>query len=166
MKVMRKQVEAEILALTESTLPRLILWNQHNAQHKDRGTKTIRLSVYMEGDVVFTGEDIEVKWSNTKDPSTELTLPVVKFDRIRIDITRWVGGGGGLSEVQLFHGGRNQVSRAKISSSGILQDNAESFGVSKLNDGIVSSDKFAVGYWLLPNSETGWIDLKWTRTAD
>lgn len=143
----------------------LVLWNQHNGPNRDRGTKTCKVEVFRGNTLLWKKDKINVAWAPDADPKTSIPIPrlsglpglSVASDRIRISITEFMGNGGGLSEVELMRGGENIAPKCKVTASGLLDIR---FRPETVIDGIRSSDKKPIGYWLLPQKSKGWIELQ------
>lgn len=141
----------------------IVLWNTHNGRYRDHGTETCTVEVFRGGTSLWKKEGLPVRWSPDKDERTVILLPdqVQSFDRVRITVTKCVGNGGGLAEVQLMREGINLASKAAVTASGYYKapPNQNDFRPERVVDGITTSEKYPVGYWLLPNKSSGWIQL-------
>ncbi len=137
---------------------KLVIWNQHNSDSRDRGTEKCVVHLLRGDHTVWTSDEIEVAWQPNADASTTVDLPGHRFDRLRVEITAWHGRGGGLAELQLFDGeteiARGCPARANSSLS-------ERHRAATINDGITSSANF--GFWILPNGVGGWIEIDVSR---
>ncbi len=76
---------------------------------------------------------------------------------MRVEIEAYENNGGGLAEIQVLVGGRNVAPQLQARASGCYPGG--SFTAARVNDGITTSADFATGYWLLPDRQTGWIEL-------
>ena len=141
----------------------IVLWNVHNAQFGDSGTETCNVILFRGEDEVWRQNEIKLPWGGPKDPSLALKPPVMDYDRIRIEITKFRGQRGGLSEVSLTHGGRNLLRQGKFARK-IAVTASASFAPqaneSCILDGILSSVQHLTGYWLLPDGKTGWLEIR------
>lgn len=142
---------------------KLVLWNQHNGKYGDRGTKACTVEVFANDSSIWKSGKIDLAWSPSKDEKAEVMIPSLplNFDRVRVSILKWAGHGGGLSEIELWHGDKNLARKAKVTASDSYK--WRPFVPEAVIDGITSSSAFHVGYWLLPDKTGGWIDLKIPR---
>ena len=143
----------------------LVLWNQHNGEDRDRGTKTCKVEVFSGNNLLWKKDKINVVWVPDADVKTSISIPrlsglpglSVTPDRVRISITEWVGYGGGLAEIELMRGGTNIAPQCKVTASGMRDDR---FKPEAVIDGIRTSAKKPIGYWLLPQKTKGWVELQ------
>ncbi|MBA3684281.1 MAG: hypothetical protein H0W72_03465 [Planctomycetes bacterium] len=135
----------------------VVLWNQHNGIHGDRGTATARVVLLLADRVVARGDPVEVPWKADADTSVTVPLPKVRWDGVRIEVETVHGIGGGLAEVQVLVAGRNIAPQLRARASACFPNPA--FTADRINDGVTSSAQFGVGYWLLPTVHPGWIEL-------
>jgi hypothetical protein len=143
-----------------------VLWNTHNGYHRDRGTQACTVRLLLGGREVWSKEVADMPWAPGKDRSVTLSLPPDRFDRVRVEITKWKHYGGGFSEIEVLSAdGRNLAMGCPIMASGAFE---RRFGAERIVDGATDSDGAESGYWLLPNEQTGWIelDLSLPRPAD
>ena len=133
---------------------KLIVWNCHNAGFKDRGAKALTIKGFSMGKEVWSRK-VSIKWSPKKDYNKSLAVPY-NCDEIKVIITKWAPGGGGLSEVEILDGSTNLAKTAEIEASGEYGGHP----ASNLVDGIKDSNKAATGYWLLPDPSAGWVSFK------
>lgn len=146
------------------TADRLILWNQHNAQWNDRGTLAVNVLLLRKGKNIWRQGNLSIPWAPNADTKVEVEVPPVVFDKVRIDIIRWQGRGGGLAEIQVFAGTVNLAAGAKVSASeyliappGIPRD---VHAADKLTDGVTSSGNYPNGYWLSGENRSGWAEVE------
>jgi hypothetical protein len=133
---------------------RIVLWNQHNDYHQDRGTHECDLSLWRDGSEVWRQDAIEIPWSPDAEQSVSVTLPPVRFDRVRVEITKWEQDGGGLAEIEVFRGDRNLARGCPAVSVGSL---GAAYAATKLTDSIATS--YFASYWLLPQNIPGWAEI-------
>ena len=79
------------------------------------------------------------------------------FDTVKVEVTKYCGAGGGLSEIQVIKNGRN-IAEGCVARASACYAGAE-FAADRVVDGVTSSAVFGVGYWLLPDATPGWIEL-------
>ncbi|MFP4354566.1 MAG: hypothetical protein ACLFUJ_05520 [Phycisphaerae bacterium] len=134
----------------------LVLWNQHNGTHNDRGTLSVNVLLYHKGRLVHRAESIDLQWKAGQDVKNTIALPPRPCDRIRIEVTKFHNVGGGLAEIQLFRGrddlAAGQPARASAAYSPI-------YSAGRVTDGVTSSARGGHGYWLLPDRRTGWVEV-------
>lgn len=144
-------------AKTQAAPCRIVIWNQHNGNVHDRGTKKINVRMYLHDREVFAQTDIPMPWSPDKDERVVIFPPPKAFDRVRVEITEWEQRGGGLAEIQVYLGSTlvSQGKPAKVSDS----YNKSRYPASRLVDGITTSATAWEGYWILPEKTPGWVDV-------
>jgi hypothetical protein len=142
--------------LPGGTKRQLVLYNQHNGDAKNRGTKTVNILLTFKDKSVWKLENQETKWRENRAEVTRFDLPNLQYDKIRIEIVEWHGSGGGFSEIQIVDTNKNILKDEMISASGQLD---ERFPKKNLTDGILHSKELFKGYWLLPNGQKGWVDI-------
>ena len=90
-------------------------------------------------------------------------MPVrrIAADTVRVEIVRWHGVGGGLSEVEAFSGKENIARGCRVTVSAVWRNWAGDtrFSGAELTDGITTSSNHEVGYWMLPDGQTGWAEI-------
>lgn len=141
----------------------LTLWNEHNGQFKDRGTRTYRVEAFEKGGSVWKSDDLKLEWSATEDPKATVDIPpqALGIDQIKIYIIRWIGSGGGLSEVTLSRNGVDITDKCKVTVSDTYERDSR-FSEKRLVDKVTSSEVFGAGYWLLPNDKPGYVTIMLT----
>jgi hypothetical protein len=132
----------------------VVLWNQYNGNARDRGTRQCSLSLWREGRQIWTKQEIEVPWTPDSDQNVSVELPSMRFDRLRVDVTKWQQSGGGLAEIEVVRGDRNlalgRPARALASFD-------SRFLAPNLTDGVHTSTRGA--FWLLPSGMPGWAEV-------
>jgi hypothetical protein len=141
----------------EVASPTLVIWNTHNWNANDRGTKECSIHLYRGTRKVWSKEDVELTWKAGADCKDSIALPAVKFDRIRIEITKWYGRGGGLAEIKLLRDDDEIALSRKVKASSTFDDR---FKAGSVTDGIVTSGSGFHGYWLLRSDKSGWVDVR------
>ena len=142
----------------------LMSWNQYNGKAKDRGTAKCKIEVFNGVSTIWKLDQVALPWESGSDTKATVQIPAlpVSIERIRITVTETIGSGGGLAEIQLLQAGQNIARQAKATASAVYK-NEKQFDAEKVNDGIVSSKNKGVGYWLLPDGKTGWVELRFNR---
>jgi hypothetical protein len=140
----------------------VVIWNQHNGNIHDRGSKTCTVEVFKGTTSLWKREKVELAWSADSDVKTSVSIPRLSFspDRVRITITEWIGSGGGLAEVELLRDGENFARQCKVSGSAMYDHR---FKPELVIDGINTSANNFIGYWLLPDKTKGWVDLQFPQ---
>jgi len=97
--------------------------------------------------------------------NTVVELPEVPFDRVRVTVTRWVGKGGGLAEIQVFTNDTNIALARKTTASAFLRPD---YYPSRVTDGLVKKIERGVPLdcWRLPENTTGWIEVDLSTMDD
>ena len=154
-------IDVDVAAPTPSdskgtTADRVVIWNQFNPPHSDRGTTACTLRLLRLGKEVWSKADIAIPWEAFQDRSATVELPKLEFDSVRVDVDTWHGPGGGLSEVQIFRGEENIALACPVIDS---QSISEDFRAERAVDGIVRPRHQGIGYWLLPDGIAGWIEI-------
>jgi hypothetical protein len=115
--------------------------------------------------VVWEEKAIPVAWDGAKktNPKTTVDIPAIKYDTVHIEVVEWVGGGGGLAEIELIRNGKNiALRKPAMASAAYSADHPEHCTAQMVNDGIVDEGRDAgdgKGYWLLPTGKAGWIEV-------
>jgi len=144
-------------AKTQAAPCRIVIWNQHNGDRKDRGTEKINVRMYLRDREVFAQTDISMPWSPDKDEQVVIFPPSKAFDRVRVEVTKWVHWGGGFSEIQVYIGS-TLISQGKPARSSDTFVGGH-FTADRVTDGITTSENYRNGYWLLPDNTAGWVDV-------
>ena len=147
---------------------KVVLWNTHNGRFNDFGTTSCKVELLSGGKTVWEKKGIDVPWKAGANTSATIDVPAgIRFDKVRVEITKWQGLGGGLSEIQVFDGKRNIAERCKATASGFYQDRSGSYPPERVTDGNVSSEVWAQGYWLLPHGgQSGWVEVDLTKKTN
>ncbi len=143
----------------------IVLYNQHNGPGNNTGSGRCNITLYSGKKKVWERKSIYLKWVKNQDPQTFVRIPEVKFDRFRVDITHRARGrnAGGLSEVEILSRGINIVRGCLAEASAEHKPN-DPRSAQNITDGIKSSARELIGYWLLPRGRRGWADIhlkKW-----
>lgn len=138
------------------TADKLVIWNQHNASHNDRGALECNVRLLARRREVWSEEAIVVPWVPNADHSVTLPLPSKRFDKVRIEITKWQQRSGGLAEVQVLRGANNLSLNCPAIAAAVFDEWRSGIRVT---DGIVNSDAEGVGYWHLWLPTPGWVEV-------
>jgi len=134
----------------------LVLWNTHNGTGANAGTLLADISFFNGVTLVGSLPDQALPWSPTLDMSQTFPVPAARFDRVRVDVKRWQGVTGGLSEIQLLFNGRNVLQGATVRASGAY---GPAFAANRVTDGITTSAVSGRGFWLLPIGVPAWVEV-------
>lgn len=133
---------------------KIIIWNQHNGSASDRGTSECVVTLLYQGKPTWSYAT-QLAWEPDSPAGRVLRPPHVRFDQVRIDVTKIRGKGGGLGEVEIFDGNINVARNCAAIASGYWEQN-RSYHPNKLTDG----NKTGVsGFWLLNNGRKGWVTI-------
>jgi hypothetical protein len=146
----------------EREISRIVLWNQHNGQFNNGGTRTCNLILLSKGKEVWRKADFAVPWQPDSDVAAAVEIPRVLADKLRIEITAWHQTAGGLAEVQVFTANENIAAGCPAKASAEHRQ-GDSRSADKLTDGNTSSSREMVGYWLLPVAQAGWVEIQLPR---
>lgn len=135
---------------------RVVVWNQHNGASGDRGTTACHLSLVSNGKEVWRRENLKLDWHADQTDQTEIELPDVPFDRLRVEVASWRGIGGGLGEVEVWRRERNLARDCPVEASG---SHIERCRAQNVTDGLTAATESGGGYWLLPDGEPGWVEI-------
>lgn len=144
------------------TADKVVLWNTRNSSHMDRGAVSCNLMLGYRGSTVWFKKGIRMPWNAKTNPSLVVQLPKKVFDTVRVEVIAWHVSGGGLSEIEVFHDEQNIARGRPARASGQMDAR---FAPSSVTDGIVQENENYVGYWLLPDSSPGWIEIDFSDVA-
>ncbi|HUY91886.1 MAG TPA: NPCBM/NEW2 domain-containing protein [Pirellulales bacterium] len=145
---------------------KLVLWNAHSGPNNDVGALECNVRLLAGDREIWSKQAVAVPWAPNEDRSLTLALPPERFDRVRVEITKWEKGVGGLAEIQVLSAdGRNLALGCPATASGALHGRV---GPEHITDGVTTSAEIDVGAWLLPAWNKGWVevDLSLPRPAD
>ena len=142
---------------------RVVVWNTHNSKYGVSGSEECNIVLVRRMEEVWRKDGVKLPWRKDKDMSARIDLPSVKFDKVRVEITRWKGYCGGLSEVEVWKGRRNLALGRPATASASFDQRC---GPMCVTDGITTSRVYKNGYWLLPDNEAGWVQVDFARIRD
>ncbi|HEY3319346.1 MAG TPA: PEGA domain-containing protein [Planctomycetota bacterium] len=145
---------------------KIVVWNSHNANWANAGTRKFSLTLFSGEKTVFTKADVAMDWSQQQD--YPVTIPVddtLKFDRVRVVVTSWAGRHPSLSEIEVFADGRNVALGKAVKSSGAHNNAEHRDSWKRINDGITNSNRQGTGYWLAPPDGEAWIEIDLSKSA-
>jgi hypothetical protein len=141
----------------------LVIYNTHNWQYGERGARMCNVFLRLGTKSVWEQKDIEVAWDETANVETRLELGAVKYDTVRIEITKCEGASGGLAEVEVLRNGKNIAFRKPAMASVVYNPENRAVCIPQMiNDGIKDEERDGgdgKGYWLLPDTKPGWIEI-------
>jgi hypothetical protein len=145
------------------TADRLLLWNHHNGDIKDRGSEKCNVRLFLGGREVWNRADVEVPWAPTEDRHAIVALTKERFDRLRVEFTRWHDRGAGLREIEVYSGERNLALGCPAYANAEWSDH---FGAGRVTDGFTEGLR-DTGF-LLPDGLPGFVevDLSLPRPPD
>lgn len=77
------------------TAEKLVIWNQHNGSNNDFGALECCATLFAGGREVFRKLGVALPWERDQDRSLSLALPPVRFEQVRVEITKWERASGG-----------------------------------------------------------------------
>src|SRR5207247_226718 len=89
------------------TADKIVVWNSHDGRWHDRGTLMFDLLLGLDGKVVWARNNVTIAWDAKLDPSVTVPLPRVRFDTVRVVITKHKGYGAILSEIEVYADKKN-----------------------------------------------------------
>jgi hypothetical protein len=131
---------------------KLVIWNTNNGGKGDRGARKVNIAVYANGRETWHLNGHSIKWEPQAQTKTEIALPAVPIDKVRIEITALENNRGGLAEVEYIRDGQNIALKRPVQTSAVWENDASRQG-DKLTDGDTVSS------WLLPDKKTGWAEI-------
>jgi hypothetical protein len=144
---------------------RIVVWNGHNGNNANSGTKQFDLILSLDNTTVFKKADIEIPWSSKEDQSVTIDIPNnLKFDSIKVEITQWVEVCACLSEVQVFINNENIALGKKVRSSGVNAHSDNKNSDQAINDGVCTSTRKR-GFWVA-NDGGSWIEILLMKIKD
>jgi hypothetical protein len=148
----------------EKTGRRLVIWNSHNGSLNNNGTLACDITLFNGSFKVWQKKDVRMPWQPNVDTNVAFEVPAgMSFTRARVDITKWAGRGGSLSEIEVWDNSTNTAQGCSVSASGYLNVDNNPPLPEYVTDGNASSaDEFSCSYWVLPSGTPGWIEVDLT----
>ena len=159
--ISRLKMEKRLQSMTPPAMT-LVLWNQHNGHHNDRGTTECNVVLLNGVKEVWRKNSIPCEWKADDDVSTSIILPPLVFTKVRIEITKAYRNGAGLAEIEVMLNGNNIALGCAASANSIF-DNNNDYAASTLTDGITTSKDIGKGYWVTAWTQTGWAEVDLTQ---
>jgi len=134
---------------------KVVIVNSHNGQYNDRGTLLADLKLLLDGKVVLTRR-FTLPWKRaTSIPvPVPVRLPRTQADAVQIDVLKWQGLGGVLSEIEVYQDGVNLARDAPAEASA---EKDEPYRAANVTDGDYGGEFEQGGIWVLPDNEPGWV---------
>lgn len=130
---------------------KIVIWNMHGVT-LDHGTVECVVTLLHKGKSVWR-QVVSVPWKANAPAGQVLRPPHVRFDQIRVDITKYRGYGGGLGEIEVFDGTINVAQNCSAIAKNYWRSRPE-LHPNSVTDG----DKSGVsGLWLLSDGQQGWV---------
>ena len=151
------QPELDYFARCNGKQPsRIVIWNTHNSRFNTSGTLQLNVVLFHANRPVWRSDKVALPWGRNKDTFAVVNVPTMKFDIVRIEIVKWHGYSGGLSEVEIWQDGRNVALRKATRASAAASGQTTS---DRVTDGVTTSSAYKNGYWLLPDNQPGWVEI-------
>lgn len=131
---------------------KIVIWNQHNGSNLDRGTVECVVTLLYKGKSVWR-QVVLLPWKPEAPAGRAVYPPHVRFDQIRVDVTKFRGNGGGLGEIEVFDGTINVASNSSVIANEYYRNDGR-FYPSNVIDGNKTGQS---GFWLLNNGKKGWV---------
>ncbi|MCP4376167.1 MAG: hypothetical protein GY794_08350 [bacterium] len=141
---------------------KIVIWNTHNSRHNTSGALKCNVVLFDRGKSVWRVDNVDLPWKKDADTYAVVNAPPRQFDVVRVEITKWKGYSGGLAEIEVWKGGKNIALRKPARASASADKQTMS---ARVTDGITSSVVYKKGYWLLPDSKSGWVEVSLARPA-
>ena len=123
----------------------MVIWNlPHDQKLHKRFTTAVAIQLF-NGDKVVWKKNIKL---NRKLPNNPIRLPNVMFDSVAVEITKWAGSGGGLSEIQVFLANDNVAAARPCDVTNIETLPIHLDDQHALTDGITRPTALGEGYWI------------------
>ncbi len=139
---------------------RIVLWNTHNSRFNTSGTLQCNVILYQGCTPVWRKDGVTLPWERNNDTSAVINVPALEFNIVRVEILKWKGYSGGLTEIEVWQGGKNIALHSPTRASAAVDRKTLS---SKVTDGVTTSTAYKNGYWLLPKNQAGWIEVSLIR---
>lgn len=155
--IARKRMASTDVSVANGT--KVLIWNGSTRRmwQNVKDSEQVNLVLMNRGRVVLVKKDLVLNRGTEDGVSVVTEVPVpdsMKFDVVRIEITKWAGAGGGLNEVEVISRGRNIALNCPTQGSGAHDGR---FPVSRVTDG---SKDMESGTWYLRDSTPGWVEIE------
>ncbi|MFK8115131.1 MAG: hypothetical protein AB8B91_23215 [Rubripirellula sp.] len=124
----------------------LVIWNLPLDQSlHPRSTPLVNIRLFNGAQAVWKRVGLRLNRNLASNP---VRLPNVMFDRVMIEMPRWIGSGNGLAEVQVFVGKENVALGRPCEVSSIETLPMHLDDQHALTDGITNPTQVGEGYWI------------------
>lgn len=138
------------------TADRVVIWNTTDGGSGGAGTSMVNVIFSLRGEEVWRKDNVSVPWEPRQDRALTMSAPASAFDRVRVEITKWVGHTGGIGEIQIMRGQQNLARGAAARVSGLFDGR---FPAAAITDGVTTTVTAKTGYWLAPSGKPAWVEL-------
>jgi len=129
---------------------KIVIWNKHGVT-LTLGTVECVVTLLYKGKSVWR-QVVMFPWKTNAPASQVLRPPHVRFDQIRVDITKYRGDGGGLGEIEVFDGTTNVARNCSAIAKSYWASRPEHHP-----NNVTDGDKTgSTGSWLLKR-QLGWV---------
>ena len=150
-----EKVKTEKRILEEKNVYKVILWNTHNWDYRDRGALECAVTFLDQGgSIVGARRGIKMKWIRTGPSSSQAFIQCKgRPSKLGVEITKCYLVSAGLAEIELFRDGGNIIRGASVSAK--PESNLDS---DSLTDGVKEATGSGKGYWYSP-AKTAIIEI-------
>jgi len=139
---------------------KIVIWNTHNSRYNTSGALECNVLLLKGKTLVWRSDKVALPWKRNTDTSATIQVPQKDFDTVRVEVTKWQGYSGGLAEVEVWQGKDNIAAGCPVRASASLDELTQPI---RLTDGVTTSSVYKDGYWLLPDNQAGWVEIKLAR---
>jgi hypothetical protein len=131
----------------------------------DRGVTEVNITLYAGTKPLWWKQGVELStWIAGEPTSTDIPIPKIAFDRIRVEVTKWVQVGGGLAEIEIFQDRWTNIARGCAAKANAIFNNT--YPAEAVSDGVKTSYLARNhGFWLLPDHTAGWVEIDLTKKS-
>lgn len=130
---------------------KIVIWNKYGTTIS-LGTVECVVTLLYKGKSVWR-QVVMLPWKANAPAGQVLRPPHVRFDQIRVDITKYRGRGGGLGEIEVFDGNVNVARNCSVIAKSYWNTRPEHHP-KHVTDGDKSG---STGAWLLGERQLGWV---------
>ena len=128
-----------------------VIWNLPSKLNlHDRSTLLANVQLFSGDKVVWAKKGLRLSRDQPRNP---MLLPKVMFDRMEIEIPKWMGEGSGLAEVEIYIGKENVALGRPCTVSSLETDPKHLDDQNALTDGVTVPTQVGEGYWI-PEAQT------------
>jgi hypothetical protein len=141
---------------------KIVIWNTHNGRQNTSGALQCNVVLLESGRLVWRADKVDLPWRQDTDTFVAVKPPTSQFDTVRVEITKWRGYSGGLTEIEIWRDGKNIALNGTTRASAAADVRTTS---ARVTDGVTTSTAYKNGYWLLPDNRAGWVEVSLARPA-